>query len=180
MHRLETRIRSINPAAPLYRTVKAQIDMMRVIGINAYSAKPSTLPLDMGDTCAHGESCRIDHHHSKNHHEGVTSMQVRCPRLSSSQIEKLDEWIRSVLWEGKIPSGPDAGNEKCEVEVLRCKGAFSTESGEMYVLQGVRSMYELNRVDGERDMGVPDEGKLVFIGKGLDEVARNSLLNAIR
>lgn len=50
------------------------------------------------------------------------------------------------------------------------------QTGEEYVLQGVRSIYELREVDpseGARRrqnvVGAQDGGKIVLIGKGLDE-----------
>ncbi len=43
-------------------------------------------------------------------------------------------------------------------------------------------MYEISTLeDGTEDeeMGVPDEGKVVLIGKGLDERVRESLVNVL-
>jgi hypothetical protein len=48
------------------------------------------------------------------------------------------------------------------------------ESGEQYVLQGVQSMYDLSLVEGDVT-GIPDSGKLVLIGKGLNDSVRQSL-----
>ena len=48
------------------------------------------------------------------------------------------------------------------------------------MLQGVRNMYEVSKVEGdEASVGLPEEGKLVFIGKGLDQVVRQSLENLL-
>ena len=97
-------------------------------------------------------------------------MQVECPALSVAQMEKLDEWIRSVLWEKEVPGHPTA-----QIEVLRCKGLFVVGEGELHILQGVRNLYEIAKVEGEAEIGLPDTGKLVFIGKGLDGRVRQSL-----
>lgn len=67
---------------------------------------------------------------------GITSIQITCPVLSSAQYTKLDEWIRTVLWERKLPDSPDATD--VPLEVLRCKGLFSMDTGKKFVLQGVR------------------------------------------
>ena len=91
--------------------------------------------------------------------------------LSSSKLDALDAWIRSVLWEGMLP---DAGAQDSP-EVLRCKGTFSNESGQQYVLQGVRSMYEITKTSEKETIGLPTPGKLVLIGKGLTDSVRNSL-----
>ena len=181
-HRLETRIRAVNPSATLHRTVMAQIDLKYVVGLDAYSAKPPLLS-NGGDieppNHIHDENCNHDHERAKFRHDGITSMQVKCGPLSPEQVRRLDEWIRSVLWDGQLPFDSSNPRRIHQVEVLRCKGAFSTADGEQHVLQGVRSMYEMSPIVGKRDMGVPDEGKLVFIGKGLDEEARASLLKVI-
>jgi hypothetical protein len=55
---------------------------------------------------------------------------------------------------------------------------FGTQSGQTYVLQGVRNLYELEPLVGD-DIGLPEHGKLVFIGKGLDDSVRKSLESII-
>lgn len=157
----------------------AQIDLKYVIGINALSANPTVLATSGSEAHLHDSDCEHDHDHGKITHHGITSMQVLCGRLSPAQVQRLDEWIRTVLWEGHLPTGLNSHNENHVVEVLRCKGTFATQDGEQYVLQGVRSMYEMTQIEGKSDLGLPDEGKLVFIGKGLDETARANLIRAI-
>ena len=105
---------------------------------------------------------------------GITSLRVTCPLLSSEQQERLEEWIRTVLWECQLPADTD----QKRLEVLRCKGMFGTQSGQTYVLQGVRNLYELEPLVGD-DIGLPEHGKLVFIGKGLDDSVRKSLESII-
>jgi hypothetical protein len=51
---------------------------------------------------------------------------------------------------------------------------FGTQSGQTFVLQGVRNLYELEPLVGG-NIGLPEHGKLVFIGKGLDDTVRMSL-----
>lgn len=105
---------------------------------------------------------------------GISSLQVTFPTLSSSTLQRLDEWIRTVLWENRLP---EDSSERGLLEVLRCKGMFAEEGGRLHVLQGVRSLYEISEVEGggQEEVGVPDMGKLVLIGKGLDERVRKSL-----
>lgn len=104
---------------------------------------------------------------------GISSLQVTLPTLSHHRLQELDEWIRTVLWENRIPDN-DHQTGLSELKVLRCKGLFVMESGEQYVLQGVQSMYDLSLVEGDVT-GIPDSGKLVLIGKGLDDSVRQSL-----
>ena len=104
---------------------------------------------------------------------GISSLRVSCRVLSLEQQVRLEEWIRTVLWESQLPehSGETHGSP---LEVLRCKGMFGTQSGQTFVLQGVRNLYELEPLVGG-NLGLPEHGKLVFIGKGLDDTVRKSL-----
>lgn len=185
----EATIRGINPAATLHRTVRGEIELKYIMGVDAYASRqfldetralaPATAKCDSHkDHDAHTHDHHgHDHPHGKEptHYElrGISSLQIDCPKLSPVQLDKLDEWIRTVLWEKQVPGRPT--REAGTVEVLRCKGLFVTESGELHVLQGVRNLYEISQVEGEEALGLPDTGKLVFIGKGLDEDVRYSL-----
>jgi len=165
--------------APIYRTSRAEIDLKHIIGIQAYSSGPTTQAKPVH---AHAHDSEDGHDHSTHderaptHYElrGISSLQVECPVLSSSKLDALDAWIRSVLWEGMLPDAGDAGAQDSP-EVLRCKGTFSNESGQQYVLQGVRSMYEITKTSEKETIGLPTPGKLVLIGKGLTDRVRNSL-----
>ena len=135
--------------------------------------------------CHSGEHA---HHVGPHHYElrGISSLQVTCPVLTSERLRALDEWIRTALWENRLPEdesdadvvvqNPD--QTQPHFEILRCKGIFTTKSGDTHVLQGVRSLYEISVVESGNErgsMGLPDEGKLVLIGKGLDLKVRQSL-----
>ena len=179
-------IQGINPAATIYRTVRGEIDLKYIMGIDAYTSRPL---LRRGPTHAlhtthddHDHSTH-DHPHPPTHYElrGISSLQVDCPTLTPSQHEKLDEWIRSVLWERQLPDEPP-GVGATELVVLRCKGMFKTTAGKAYVLQGVRNLYDIMEVEEgeEPDAGVPDIGKIVLIGKGLGERVRRSLETVVQ
>lgn len=176
---LQKLVETVNPAASIYRTTRGSIELKLMMGIDAYSSRQA-LPNNFVASHSHSESCDShDHEHIREprHYEvrGISSLQVSCPILSPSKLQEVDEWIRTVLWENKLPDDSDADSPR--IEVLRCKGIFRTTNGETYVLQGVRSLYELNPVPDPQsaDMGLPDEGKLVFIGKGLEKQVRRSL-----
>ena len=171
----EQMIQNINPAAPVYKTIKGEIDLKHILGISAYEL-PSSILINKN---SHIHSANCDHDHDEptpNHYEirGISSLQVSCPVLDQSRLDKLDEWIRSILWENRIPGSATTDSE---VRVLRCKGAFTSTTGIHYVLQGVQSMYEIAELDtaAADSLGVPEVGKIVLIGKGLDDNIRRSL-----
>jgi G3E family GTPase len=156
-------LHKLNPAAPILRSIRGQVDLKHIIGIGAYSS--SKLEIRDHDD-PHGSDCGSTHYEVR----GISSLRVACPVLTLRGLEKLDEWIRTVLWENRLPE--DVG---AELQVLRCKGVFNMETGQKYVLQGVRNLYEISEVEGEV-VGIADEGKLVLIGKGLTEQVRRSLV----
>ncbi|KAI0304396.1 CobW domain-containing protein [Multifurca ochricompacta] len=171
----------INPAVTVHHTVRASIELKHVINIRAYTSRAPVHPifLPFGD---HGHASH-DHENSSDDHgahyelRGITSLQVSCPVLSPERQERLEEWIRAVLWESQLPE-ESADTHKRTMEILRCKGMFGTQSGQVFVLQGVRNLYELEPLVGN-DFGLPDHGKLVFIGKGLDGAVKRSLENIL-
>lgn len=173
-------IRRLNPAAAIHKTVRGEIDLKYIMDIDAYTSRPL-----LQQSHAHGKGHGHDHDHDTHPHEpthyeirGISSLQVDCPSLTTAQLDRLDEWIRSVLWENQLPGTNSAGESAAPaLQVLRCKGMFTTKDGKTYVLQGVRSLYEISKVapGQEEDASVPEMGKVVFIGKGLDETVRRSI-----
>jgi Putative GTPases (G3E family) len=178
----ETLLHSINPAAPVYTTVRGQVDLKHIMGIGAYASAPK---FQWNTPSPNSEPHHITDHdglihthlNERTHYQirGISSLQVSCPVLPPSRLDNLDEWIRIVLWENRLPeSTADLG-----LQVLRCKGLFTMESGDQYVLQGVRNIYEIAKVGAQDVMGIPEPGKVVLIGKGRDDTVRRSLESAI-
>ncbi|KAJ7696005.1 CobW/HypB/UreG, nucleotide-binding domain-containing protein [Mycena rosella] len=168
-------LRGVNPAAPIHPTVRAQIDVSRLLGVRAY-ATPPEFPPKHGHAHEHGKEHDHEHEHEHatepTHYElrGISSLLITVPVLSRAMLDALDEWVRTVLWEQRLPG--DASDTQ-SLTVLRCKGLFVLDSGAQYVLQGVRNMYEI--AEAGDALGVPDAGKLVLIGTGLDARVRESL-----
>ncbi|TFK95226.1 CobW/HypB/UreG, nucleotide-binding domain-containing protein [Pterulicium gracile] len=213
---LEGTIRALNPTAPIHRTVRGDVDLGKIMGVGAFRG----VGVSLRETgCGHGE--RYDHSHGLGHdHEhdgedccppsesapthyelrGISSLKIDVPSLNTERLGKMDEWLRSVLWEGVVPAGP---NTDTALQSLRTKGLILTTSGARYLIQGVRSMYEMTEVassgTSSSSLSTPDApasststpngpasttaeevdgveiGKLVLIGKGLGEDVRKSL-----
>ncbi|KAF7346155.1 hypothetical protein MSAN_01842300 [Mycena sanguinolenta] len=165
-------LRGVNPAAPIYRTVRAEIDVGKLLGVGAYAAPPA---FSYQHDAKHENDHAHEHEHAPEptHYElrGISSLLVTVPVLSRPQLDALDEWVRTVLWEQRLPGDVDVPVPA--LTVLRCKGLFVLDSGAQYVLQGVRSIYEI--AEAGDVLGLPDVGKLVLIGTGLDARVRESL-----
>lgn len=208
----ESIIRGLNPSIPIYRTVRAQIALSKVMGLGAYSDGSRAYlvdgsrqtPGDGHESCSDSEHIHV--HEDGEHlspvmkHAGISNIIVDVPGpLSDNQVTALDEWIRSVLWENSLPrdhndsdgldgSSPDLpsltidpnGFEKlsnlhCDLEVLRCKGIWWNSRGEQFMLQGVRNLYEVSKLPSPALEADTRAGKLVFIGRGLDEAVKRNL-----
>lgn len=175
-------LHGVNPTAPVHTTVRGELDLAHIMSIGGYGVRGGrTLatekpPSPVDATCSslgHDHDHEHAHEHrASTHYEmrGISSLQVSFPTLSQSHLDAFDAWIRSVLWEERLP-----GSEPSGIQVLRCKGLFSLSTGKQYVLQGVRSLYEITEVEGDAELGLPDEGKVVLIGKGLGDDIRRSL-----
>jgi len=163
--KLKSTITALNPTAPIVQTVKGEINLARILSLQAYTKMPEFVD---------SHPIHEDHVHDENcsHLNDITSLAIPLPRLTPTQVKKLDEWIRSLLWEGRLP--PPAESRK--VEVLRCKGIWWTTDGKTFVLQGVRSLYETyeEKAGSEEETSFKD-GKIVLIGKGLDNEVPDNL-----
>ncbi|KAF8606905.1 cobW-domain-containing protein [Ceratobasidium sp. AG-I] len=169
---LEQRLRTLNTTAPLIQTTHGRVDLSQVLNIGAYhSFKPSDTstshtPHDHDHDHDHTAAC---HQHDL---QSISSVQLSVPTLSNAQLVKLDEWIRSVLWEKKFPGDVD---ETPGLEVLRCKGIYHTTAGKRYILQGVQILYDITEVPERDSDGATGGGKVVFIGRGLNEATMLNL-----
>jgi len=88
-------------------------------------------------------------------------LSFNLPTLSDEQREKLDQWIRNLLWEGTLIGITSSHH----ISVHRTKGRIVTTTGEEWILQGVREVYEFKHV-AQRSSG---DSKLVLIGERLNK-----------
>ncbi|EJU03219.1 cobW-domain-containing protein [Dacryopinax primogenitus] len=166
LNALETIIRGINPTAPQLLTRHGAVNLELILGLNAYEKLPE-FPSAFGsiDSCGEESHCNDPshtHHSHVSYLNEISACIIDLPPLDVNQTKKLDEFIRSLLWDNVLLS-PE-GFETVDYEILRAKGIFSAD-GKEYILQGVRNIYDINEVIGIE--GVRLNGKLVFIGKGL-------------
>ena len=189
LQRLEALLQSINALIPIHRTAHGQIDLSKIMGLNAYSEGPKgilpTTSISNRDACDNSCTDRTHNHAAAEEHVGISSMVIPIPGpLTSTQIVELDEWIRSVLWDGVLPGRqkPDVTTESFAshpLEILRCKGIWWNDANEQFVLQGVRDLYETSRVCAMEQGVVERTGKIVFIGKGLSKEVEQSLIHVV-
>lgn len=89
-------------------------------------------------------------------------------RLNAMQMELLDAWLRSILWEGVVPL---PHGRQCETPAIhRLKGRVVREDGSVMLIQGVREVFEIFNAS-ERGVEVVRDnlsGKIVLIGRKID------------
>ena len=181
----EEMIHKVNPSAPIHRTTQADINLVHIMNIDAYAgAKQLRNTSFQPHQCTYANDDCHDHacQSSATHYElrGISSLQLSVPPLTPEQLIILEHWIQELLWRHDGHMEGDCKRHNSDLRVLRCKGLFILQSGKEFMLQGVRSMYEIMPVEGQDIVGVPTSGKLVLIGKGLDNGLRKSLEVVLR
>ena len=151
------------------------LDLSQVIDLNAYNSVSKEVKSNSNSNSDHDKHTHDhDQSHSNTHLFGISSVQVPLPMLTQEQYHTLDKWLRSVLWESTLPC---VSTSSADMEILRSKGVVSVQ-GVVYILQGVRDMYELKaaRESEIQAQEQPHRGKIVIIGKSVDETLFTSSL----
>ena len=99
----------------------------------------------------------------------ISTTSITVPLLSNSQLACLDAWLRSILWDAKLPRAEKycsftQHQEDNSFEIHRLKARLPLIDGTVKVVQGVREREESNKVT------VENYGKLVLIGRHISDV----------
>ena len=143
LDQLETRIRSMNAFAKIYRTQDSEIEMNAILGVGAFDLD-RTLEVEPGF---------LTDDHAHEHDDGITSIAL----LESAPInaEKLHDWITELL----KTQGQD---------IFRMKGILNMDGTDhRYVFQGVHMIFD-GKVDRLWKPKEQRKSELVFIGRNLD------------
>lgn len=107
------------------------------------------------------------------------------PVLQVEQLPNLDAWLRSILWDSKLPSlsnGQAASEEeRGTLEVHRLKARLPLSNGDVKIVQGVREVFEILDSPESSDSIVETtsqtRGKIVLIGRYLVDVPLEASFN---
>ncbi|KAJ9120155.1 hypothetical protein QFC22_003054 [Naganishia vaughanmartiniae] len=193
---IEQRIAEINPISLFRRTHRSAVDLSNIFGIGGYSANessengmtgkahiPASIRAIIEQHSREGQSsATADHAHdhqegdpSKKHLNGIGSYVFDLPVLSKAQLDSVETFLQAMHWENRIEgiqpdqSDDEKVDEGSSLVVLRSKGLFVDTEGDVHVLQGVRDIYELNKLEVRAD-DLEEEhpgSKLVVIGRNL-------------
>lgn len=112
------------------------------------------------------------------------------PTLTPPQYDRLSDFLEILLWQSRIP-GIEEGNTEAQeeggVDILRCKGYIALTDGREYILQGVTDLFELKELEKApgstssltKEGTSVDDGKVVFIGKGIGASLKAALLRHV-
>ncbi|CAK7212059.1 hypothetical protein SEUCBS140593_001380 [Sporothrix eucalyptigena] len=186
--RVCARIESINGLARIHVTSQSQVPQLEgvLLDLHAYETAEAVE--------------RAVHQNYHSHLDPTISTQaIDLGILDAAQVTKVDEWLRSVLWESQLPDpagGPPRGgrNEPNNFEIHRTKGRLVLKHGSVKVLQGVRELFEIfeapasspaeEAASGAGDEPVapaPESSKLILIGRRLGEFDfEKSILAALK
>ncbi|KAF9020922.1 hypothetical protein BDP27DRAFT_1439381 [Rhodocollybia butyracea] len=180
-------IKHANAIAPIYRTVRAELDLSLILGIRAYSTGRhlhSSSSTDHIEPHEHPprppSSTQVPHYVTR----GISSLQVSLPPLTPSQLIAFDVWNHTLLWETRLVDGtyvPFKLEDGVDMQVLRRKGLLVLSNGEQRMLQGVRSMYQILAIEDDDQDGKAElthAGKVILTG-GLGKVVQRSLISAV-
>ncbi|KAI7095750.1 cobW-domain-containing protein, partial [Hortaea werneckii] len=153
---VKERVRSINALARIQVTDHSQVPELEglVLDLHAYDN------VDAGalDFATKGHS-HLD--------PAIGTMSLSLPSLNEKGLDRLDAWLRSVLWESSLPRHED----KKGWEIHRTKGRLVMSDGRTKMLQGVREIFELiDGADVQKDAHAESEeqgGRIVIIGRNV-------------
>ncbi|KAL8653613.1 MAG: hypothetical protein Q9210_001991 [Variospora velana] len=161
LQRVRERVNAINGLAKMHITSYGQIPRLEgvLLDLHAYDG------VEELDKVARGHS-HLD--------PSISTLTFQVPLLSAQQLNKLEEWLRSVLWESVLPSAGASSPWAQAFTIHRTKGRILVSDGRILMIQGVREIFEMiNQTPSRSEEGnVADDdgaakGKIVLIGTGL-------------
>ena len=135
---VEEQVYVLNALAKTEWATYSVVELSLILDIQAYDARVAFQPVDR----------------PVSHDSGISTVMVPVPILTIDQLHALESAVQQLLW---VDS---------DHEILRLKGRLCVDNGDVYIIQGVRDIYEMVRVDEKSDVG-----KLVLIGKNVQSIS---------
>ncbi|KAM7188186.1 CobW/HypB/UreG, nucleotide-binding domain containing protein [Rhypophila sp. PSN 637] len=118
---VKDRIESINGLAKLHITSQSVVPQLEgfLLDLHAY------------DGVQELDKTNLGHSHLD---QTISTLSIALPRLVPGQVDAVDAWLRSVLWENVLPGHP--GPQGTPFEIHRLKGRLLLDNGEEKMVQG--------------------------------------------
>ncbi|KAI0888917.1 cobW-domain-containing protein [Annulohypoxylon maeteangense] len=154
LENVKERIQAINGLAKIHVTKQSVVPQLEgfLLDLHAYDQ------VEVLDTAGKGHS-HLD--------PTISTVSIDVPLLAPEQLEQVDSWIRSLLWESQVPG--ETTNPEGAIEIHRLKSRLVFKNGNVKMVQGVREVFEIfagEQTSSRRDE-LPQRGKLVLIGRGV-------------
>ncbi len=164
LREVETRLRRLNPFAPIHRAQRAGVALDAILGRGGFdldrivTLEPEFLHPEHGEVGhVHDEDCEHDHAHHEQRHDdeiGSVSLTFHAPM----DRRKVSRWLTGLV----ARQGQD---------ILRAKGIIDvTGEDRKLVFQAVHMVLE-GDLQRAWKAGEPRSSRLVFIGRNLDAAA---------
>ncbi|KAH9222165.1 CobW/HypB/UreG, nucleotide-binding domain-containing protein [Leptodontidium sp. 2 PMI_412] len=168
LNAVKERVQAINGLATLHVTSQGQVPRLEgfLLDLHAYDDVGA---LDVADK---------GHSHLD---PTIATITISVPVLEAQQLPRLDEWLRSILWDSMLPS-PGTGDEVFEIH--RLKARLPLLNGDVKIVQGVRDVFEIvdapSVSESTSETASTKQGKVVLIGRHLVDLPfRASLIKII-
>jgi G3E family GTPase len=101
--------------------------------------------------------------------QAISTSAILTPPVSATKVTKIDEWLRSVLWESVLPESSNMSSEShpTNFEIHRLKGIVYLEDGSTKIIQAVRDVFEIRDSEPWQKDDKEIQCKIVLIGRGL-------------
>ncbi|KAI1268971.1 cobW-domain-containing protein [Xylariaceae sp. FL1019] len=166
LQNVKARIQAINGLAKIHVTSQSEVPQLEgvLLDLHAYDQVETLDNTDKG------------HSHLD---PTISTISFNVPLLETTQLDEVDRWLRSILWEGEVPN---ATNGTTSLEIHRSKARLVFKNGDVKIVQGVREIFEI--FDGQKlasSDSASQTGKIVLIGRGVHGIDfEKSFLNRIQ
>lgn len=146
---LELEIQKINSLAQIIRSVRCQVDLVKILNREAYDALHVTHLEALLEESKSLSTATL-------HDNSVRTLCICDPQTVS--LDKVRTWLEEILWD-----------KKYGMDVYRCKGVLSiVDSQDLHTLQAVREIYEVVPARKWKDEETR-MNRIVFIGQNLSK-----------
>lgn len=148
---LVRRIRAINSSSPVYPTSYGDIDLAKVLNLNAFEGNLRSVSAPLMST-----------ENRSFHDDRISTITLSFPFFHEDLFGQVEKFLQMVLWENVANGKP--------IEIHRTKGVIvqiGPGAPIVRVVQGVRETYDI--IEGGSLIEEIKENKLVFIGKNLSQ-----------
>lgn len=187
---VKERIQGINGLAKIHITSQSKVPELEgfLLDLHAYDEVGALDVTQKGHSHLDPVSSTFEppskFHHLNKIEKTISTRTMTLPALRLDQLPRLDQWLRSLLWDCNLPNTltPNA-DPPTPFEIHRVKGRIPMTNGTIKLVQGVREIFEVTdpKEPGNIESNMSEiGGKIVFIGRNIGNLRfRDSFLEVV-